>query len=269
MRLSAALILSVACHAQVVTAMQTVRIGIGSNETEALRKINGRWWTQDNREVSPPGKGGMFWIVDSDPGVVEFHHHRPFDLAKAELLHLFESRAAVEATLGEPNRISGHDDHAMWRYYAADGTILWIRFMGEDGLGEAEYRPVHGGKHPVESVALELGGRNIFQVMAQRAAARTRSAPLHRPPAPRLTTVAPAAFEAPRPEEQRIVSRAELSKIKIGAARSDVIAALGEPSTRSAINGGQELRETLIYHLSGGTPVEIRLVDGKVVKIPF
>ena len=129
MRFLCLLIFAAMCSGQAVTATQ--RVSTGGGKSEVLRKINGRWWTQDNREVYPPSKTGLFWEVDSNPGVVEFRHHRPFELTKAELLHLFLKPAEVEALLGEPNRIFGRDDHAMWSYYAANGTIVWVRFMGD------------------------------------------------------------------------------------------------------------------------------------------
>src|SRR5262249_31334239 len=133
-----------------------------------------RWWSQDNREVYPPSQTGLFWQLDSKPGVVDFFHHRPFQLELAESLHLFMQPAAVEAILGQPNRIFGKGDHANWYYYAADGTKLDIRFMGDgDGIGEAQYEPVKGKSYSVAAIARELGGRNIYSVLAERATKRS------------------------------------------------------------------------------------------------
>jgi hypothetical protein len=288
-------LLGAVCAAQVVTA--TKLVNSDGNKKELLRKINGRWWTQDNREVNPPGKGGIFWVIDSKPGVVTFLHHRPFDLAKAETLHLFMKPEDVEPLLGQPNRMFGNPGHDFWTYYAANGTKVRVRFM--DGvLGEAEYEPVGAPAYSVETLALELGDRSIYKVMAERAGQRSnerqaqwraenrrdaeqRSAELRSRVAstrasrsgvtPSITTLqqVPVANNTPAaPEEKRVISREALAAVKIGAARAEVVAQLGVPSSHSAINGGEEVRETLTYHLSDGSPVEIRLVDGRVAKIP-
>src|SRR5262249_41256880 len=96
MRISRASVCLAICPAIVVQAFaqpspvtDTRRVSTGGGKTELLRKINGRWWTQDNREVYPPSKNGVFWEVDSKPGVVNFFHHRPFQIDLAESLHLF------------------------------------------------------------------------------------------------------------------------------------------------------------------------------------
>ena len=41
--------------------------------------------------------------------------------------------------------------------------------MGEDGLGEAKYEYLNEKSRPVASVASDLGGRDIYRVMADRA----------------------------------------------------------------------------------------------------
>lgn len=58
----------------------------------------------------------------------------------------------------------------MWRYYAENGTALFLQFM-HDELGTARYERAEYGisGRPVGSVAQELGGRDIFKVMADRA----------------------------------------------------------------------------------------------------
>ena len=93
---------SVAClveaaNAQAPVVTDTQWVSTGRNSKELLRKINGRWWTEDNRLVSPPSRSGMggFWTVDSKPGVCVFYHHRPFDIRRAELVHLWMTPAEV------------------------------------------------------------------------------------------------------------------------------------------------------------------------------
>lgn len=155
----------------VVTATEWV--SVGNHKQELLRQINGRWWTQDNREVYPPKKSGFgyFWIIDSKPGVTEFYHHRPFDIRKSEWVHLWMKPDEVEALLGPPNRrfpmSSGRG--GMWYYYAADGTALHLWFMDRDELGEAKYLLRGGGEKPVASIERELNGQSIFHLSAQRA----------------------------------------------------------------------------------------------------
>jgi hypothetical protein len=79
------------------TATATKLVGY-RNGKELLRKINGRWWTKDNREVYPSSKTGVFWEIDSEVGVVDFYHHRPFDLAKRRR----ESKSAHRARRSWP-----------------------------------------------------------------------------------------------------------------------------------------------------------------------
>ncbi len=150
--------LMAAAHAQQVTDTKLVDVG---KTQELLRKINGRWWSQDNREVYPPSKGGVFWVLDSKPGLVEFYHHRPFQLSRAENLHLWMSQDEVRAALGEPNRIFGRDGNGFWYYYGANGTKVQVRFMSGGVLGEAKYTAVGEKSWPVASVDRDLAGRDI------------------------------------------------------------------------------------------------------------
>lgn len=158
--------------AQTVTATQWVTHGKGK---ELLRKINGRWWSNDNREVFPPSRSGLFWELDSEPGVVEFYHHTPADTARAESLHLFMSIPQVESVMGKPNRIFRMGpDGGMWMYYGADGLKVQVRIM--DGvLGEAEFQPPKSKDIPVASVAADLGGRSIYKLLAERAGERSKA----------------------------------------------------------------------------------------------
>src|SRR5690348_6287112 len=153
-----------------VTDTTTVNAGKGQ---ELLRKINGRWWTQDNREVYPPSNGGIFWELDSKPGVCRFFHHRPFQLSRAESLHLWMTKQEVEAVLGPPNRIFGTDNHAHWYYYASNGTKLDVRFMDDGVLGEAKYYAIGEISRPVASIERDLDGRDIFELLQERATKRS------------------------------------------------------------------------------------------------
>ncbi len=243
---------------------------------EQLRKINGRWWSQDNREVQPPGKDGGFWTVDSRPGTCQFFHHRPVQLARAESLHMFMSPQEVEAVLGNPNRTLGD---SFWWYYAADGTKLSVRFMGENGLAEAKYEFLHGKSQSVASVAGDLGGRDLYKLMADRAWKRTqeqqaakmsdfRAAHSGRGTQPGVVTAGavPVAPDDPAPPK-RIVSPEALAAIAVGATREDVLSRLGEPGSRFAITDDDGTRESFTYDLDSGATVAIRLLGGKVTKV--
>jgi hypothetical protein len=257
----------------VVTATKWVDYG---KNRELLRKINGRWWSQDNREVYPPSKGGVFWELDSKPGVCEFFHHRPFQLSRAESLHLWMKPDEVQAVLGPPNRIFGTGDHAFWYYYAADGTKLDVRFMGDGGLGEANYSLVGEKGWPVASIARELNGRSIYSLLQERATTQSHErftssqalvgARLRRGQ-PSMTTLAlPSGEPQATPAPKRTISAGALAALKPGASRQDVLNALGEPLYRSGIAGDADARESFTYYLDSGQEVVIRLVNGMVTE---
>jgi hypothetical protein len=272
----AAAILFVCCaalQAQEVTATKWVEDWESGKRKTELRKINGRWWTQDNREVTPPGPGQVFWTPDSRPGTTTFYHHRPFEVARAERLHLLMSPPEVEAALGQPNRTFGFDErqHGFWFYYAADGTKLSVRFMGqEDGLGEATYNEPGRKPRPVASVAADLAGRDIYKLMSERATQRNRQAYANRIATrrgPSVTTVSsvPLSQSDPAPAK-RIISMQAYSGIAVGAARADVLARLGEPNSRYAITDDDGTHESFTYDLDNGQTVVIHLLSGKVTE---
>jgi SmpA / OmlA family len=273
-----------------VTATTWVDDWTGHHQGKVLlRKINGRWWTDDNREVYAPGKKGVFWEVDSKPDTCLFHHHRPFDLTHVSWLHLWMSPDDVEQMLGEPNREFGPRGQGFWYYYGADGTALRVRFMS-GVLGEADYDK--GAKTwPVDSVKQELGGRSIYEVMAERAtkkvdsSRRTRELPrVNSPSAPpnrvgrsshsqqaSIIEVPPsAAGGAPPapPEPISTITAAALASVKIGMSREDVLRSLGKPSSRFSVAGSDGVNEYLSYQVEDGRKVAIRLLSGKVTQLP-
>ena len=274
----------------VVTATIWVDDWTGHHKGKVLlRKINGRWWTDDNREVYAPGKKGVFWEVDSKPDTCLFHHHRPFDLTHVSWLHLWMSPDDVEQMLGEPNREFGPRGQGFWYYYGADGTALRVRFMS-GVLGEADYDK--GAKTwPVDSVKQELGGRSIYEVMAKRAtknvdsSRRPRELPrVNSPSAPPnhvgrsshsqqasiievLPSAAGGAPPAP-PEPISTITAAALASVKIGMSREDVLRSLGKPSSRFSVAGSDGVNESLSYQVEDGRKVTIRLLSGKVAQLP-
>jgi outer membrane protein assembly factor BamE (lipoprotein component of BamABCDE complex) len=249
---------------------------------ELLRKINGRWWSQDNREVTPPAKGGFFWVLDSKPGVCQFFHHHPFQLDLAESLHLWMRKQEVEAALGPPNRTFGTGDRAWWYYYASNGTKLDIWFLEDGVLADAKYDATGEKSWQVASIERELNGRSIFTLLSERAGRRSqerqparsetvRTGVRSRIAQPRTVTVqsmdAPAAAQPDHPAEKRIVSVEALASVTAGSTRQEVLGRLGEPTYRSAITSDEGTRETFTYHLASGEPAVISLVDGKVIKV--
>jgi hypothetical protein len=273
-----------------VTETKLVRAESGKGN-ELLRKINGRWWSQDNREVSPPAKGGFFWTLDSKPGVVQFFHHRPFQLDRAESLHLWMKPDEVEGALGPPNRTFGPDGHAFWYYYASNGTELSVRFMGEGVLGEAQYEVVGEKSRSVASIERELNGQSIYKLLQARATQKldqehaikqeqfradhglgNRRAPNVYSPASRtahptmVTVESVASSQPPEPAQKRTISAEAFSAIKPGATRQDVLARLGQPTFGSAISGDEGTRESLTYNLENGEEVVVRLINGIVVQ---
>ena len=282
--------------AQTVTDTKWVENWETGKGKALLRKVNGRWWSQDNREVYPPSKDGFLWTLDSKPGVCQFYHHRPFQLSKAETLHLWMTRDEVEAALGQPNRTFGRDTYAFWYYYASNGTKLEVRFMGEDGvLGEATYKSIGEKSTPVASIERELNGQSIYKLLAERAGKRSdewlakkreenrieqaaRSEALRRGIRP-VTTRPGSRIAQPNlitmatvgqpiePVEKRTISAEALSAITPGVTREDLLSKLGEPNGRYAITGDDGTTESFNYELTSGQAVLIRLLNGKVVKI--
>lgn len=257
---------------------------------ELLRKINGRWWSEDNREVTPPAMGSGFWLLDSKPGTGEFFHHRPFALGRAESLQLFMTHEEVEAVLGPPNRTLGKGQNGHWFYYASNGTKVDIWFVDDGVLGDAKYDTPGQKSWRVASVERDLGGRDLFKVLAERArdrsnqrsaqrtqdfrsdqgarmeALRQRAGSTSRGAQPSVVTVAPASAAQPA-APKRMVAAEAIAAITPGTGRDDVLARLGEPSARFSIAGDEGARESFTYDLDNGETVIIRLLDGKVVKV--
>lgn len=276
--------------AQTVTETKWVENWEAGKGRVLLRKINGRWWSEDNREVYPPSKDSFFWTLDSKPGTCEFLHHRPFQLSKAESLHLFMTSDQVEAALGQPNRIFGRDAYAFWYYYGSNGIKLEVRFM--DGvLGEATYKDLHEQRTPVASLERELNGQSIYQLMAKRAGQRSqewlakkqeenrvdqaaRSEALRRGFRPIGSRVGqPSVVTMPNvdppdpPAPKRTISADALSKILPGITRAEVLDQLGEPNGRYTISDDEGTRESFNYELATGQAIVIRLLNGKVTQV--
>jgi hypothetical protein len=127
----------------------------------------------------------------------------------------------------------------------------------ERALTSACYRSLEETKRPVQSVQDQLGGRNIFAVLQERAAKAALAAA---PPPPK--EVAP-----PVAEHHSIVTQEALSSVGVGDSRDFILMRLGEPSTRAALNAADGLQETFTYHLKDGRPAPVRLLNGKVTQV--
>jgi len=271
----------------VVTATTWVDDWADHKGKARLRKINERWWTDDNREVYPPGKKGVFWEIDSKKGVCTFHHHRPFDLTHSEWLHLWMTPDDVEQMLGEPNREFGPRGQGFWYYYGVDGTALRVRFMSGE-LGEADFDR-RAKTWPVDSVKEELAGRSIYEVMAERAtkknsnSQRTResqTAPVtsashlgrsSQSQQGSIIEISPSATDAAPPvpaEPIAATTVSALASVKMRMSRDDVLRALGKPSSRFSIAGSGAATEYLSFQVEDGRKVTIGLLSGRVAQLP-
>jgi hypothetical protein len=262
----------------VVTATKEVRVG--RNQREVLRKINGRWWTRDNRLVNPPKdqKGFGIWVVDSKPGVCPFEHHQPFDTRRGEQLQLWLTRDSIVGAFGRPTRRCLDQDggSGFWYYHDSDGTILQLRFFPPGELAEANYLLPGGDRAPVAALEQQRGGESIYHLSAQRAGERRRASG----PDSRYSTRSrsggggsapppiPQATEPERPARRTVITAESLAEIEAGASREQVIGQLGEPSLRSAFTGDEGVRETLTYHLQNGQAVAIRFLNGLLTARP-
>ncbi|HLK65153.1 MAG TPA: hypothetical protein VKU19_17040 [Bryobacteraceae bacterium] len=149
---------------QKVTDTHKVEI---DGKVQVVRKINGRWWSPDNRQLNPT-KAGYIWYISSDRAPLEFYHHNPVYLPRVEELRLFMSQDEVRDILGDPNETQSRA--GLWHYYAEDGTAVLLKFVSDELL-EARYeRTDYGVKgRPVQAVLRDLDGREPYAVAADRA----------------------------------------------------------------------------------------------------
>lgn len=234
---------------------------------QRVRKINGRWWSDDNRQLTKPKGGDFIWWITGD-APAEFFHHRPVDLDRAESLHLFMDRDAVRALLGDPN--ASFEKIGIWTYYAENGSELSLRFFNDE-LGEATYRHSDYGVsgRPVQSIAQELNGRSIFAVNAERASQRisSESSARRRGSSPTAAvTVTESHVSAPTPPARRIAKEL-IDSIHEGMSRADVVAKLGDPTGGLRIGGGGNDSENLTYALDPAGQAAVSFKGGSVVRV--
>src|SRR5262245_43287417 len=115
----------------------TMRIEI-DKRMHTARKINGRWWSEDNRELTQTNVGWL-WNVSGGNSwqLVRFDPHRPFDPAKVSQVDRSMGPDQVRAILGPPNSVFPSDSPASqqhWDYYGAAGYKLSIQFSSSGGI---------------------------------------------------------------------------------------------------------------------------------------
>ncbi len=277
-RAIALLVLTCPAYAQTITGSAEVEV---DGKVEHVRQINGRWWSDDNRQMFPPAKkDDLMWIINpKTPGLV-FYHHRPVQLARAESLHLFMTPETVRQVLGEPNQIlTGLRDGqpGFYFYYAANGTSVTVRFMQNHLLGEAKYDHVGGrplGGTMVGSIDRDLAGRSIYKILSDQASAEVaqRAADHHpmlshsSPTMTASTSANVAPYEPPQPPARRITAD-DWKKVALGMTRDAVIAQLGEPLSSSQISGLDPPVEILQYAFVPEGDAKVRLENGKVIRL--
>jgi hypothetical protein len=124
---------------------ETMRIEI-DKRMHTARKINGRWWSEDNRELT---RTNVNWLWNVSGGnarhLVRFDHHRPVDPSKVSLLNRSMGPDQVSAILGPPNSVFPSDRpiaEQHWDYYGAAGYKLSIQFSSSgSGIFTASYEP--------------------------------------------------------------------------------------------------------------------------------
>jgi hypothetical protein len=259
------LLLSAPALCQRVTEEARVRI---DGRVQRVRKINGRWWSEDNRQLTKPKDGGFIWWITSNTPP-EFHHHRPVELSRAESLHLFMDRESVSALLGDANQTL--EKAGIWLYYAEDGTELFVRFFGDE-LGEASYHRSDYGVagRPVQSIAKELNGRNIYAISADRAWQRSSPESYAKYRGSRSGNIQIVteshAVNAPAPPRKRIAKEL-LDAVHEGMTRAEVVSKLGDPSGGLHIGGGGNDTEKLTYALEPAGQATVSFKQGIVVRI--
>ena len=122
---------------------ETMRIEI-DNRIHIARKINGRWWSEDNRELSQTNVGWLWNISGNARHLVRFEHHLPLDPAKVGHVDRSMGPDQVRAILGPSNSVFPSDKptaQQIWNYYGAGGYKLSIHFSSSGGIFNATFEP--------------------------------------------------------------------------------------------------------------------------------
>ncbi len=274
----------------VVTETHQVRI---DGKMQTVRKINGRYWSPDNRELSRTNTNWL-WSISGGNAIhlVRFDHHRPLDPARVALVDRSMGPDQVRGVLGPPNSVFPSDrpeQQQHWDYYGSGGYKLSIQFASTGtGIFNASYCPdAKSMPQDVPHLAFRFEGKTARERMAEPPPASTagthaervaqmrermaaRRAGVTSGPAPTSTTVVSADVmrDSTPPPPTRKVTDAELQTLVVGMPRAKVIEVLGEPVSGFSIAGSEGTRETLEYSHERGTRVRVVLVAGKVAELP-
>jgi hypothetical protein len=260
---------------------------------QTARKINGRWFSSDNRELTRTNVGWLWNISGGNARhLVRFDHHYPVDPTKVNLIDRSMGPGEVKAILGPPNSVFPSDrpeQEQQWDYYGRDGYKLSVKFSNSGGIFTADFEPdAKSMPQDVPHLAFRFNGKTTRESyeeskqqrvsrpvpqsqaefreqlkaeMAQRRSQRSASQ-VHS----EIVTV-PAAAPLPAAPPSRKVTAEEIKAVVIGMSRAELITILGEPASRFAIASGEGNRETLEYQTEAGS-VSIVIFKGKVSQLP-
>jgi len=259
----------------------TIRI---DGRVQTARKINGRWWSPDNRQLTRTNSEWLWTISGGNArNLVRFDHHYPVDPAKVSLLDRAMGPDQVRAILGPPNSVFPSDrleQQQIWEYYGGGGYMLSIQFAsGGKGIFSASFEPdARSMPQDVPHLAFRFNGKTARESLeeskmkrAQRPTAPSTAeyrAQGHQAKTTLVTEAAPAAAPSEPAPPTRKVTAEELKSISIGMPRARLIELLGEPYSRAGIASGEGSRETLRYRSESGEIVSITLIDAKVTQGP-
>ena len=276
----------------------TMRIEI-DKRIHTARKINGRWWSEDNRQLSRTNVGWLWTISGGNAWkLVRFDHHYPVDPSKVELLDRSMGPDQVRSILGSPNSVFPSDrpeQEQHWDYYGANGYKLAIMFGSSGGIFTADYEPdAHSMPKDVPHLAFRFNGKTAreaheearqpwttpgkeqtpdqlrAQVKAQieqsRADMAQKRAEMEQRRSGKTVEVSHVAPSKPLVPARRITAD-EIKSVTTGMPRTDVIKLLGDPMTMFTISGDDGARETLMYATAEGPNVSVVLLNGKVAQV--
>jgi hypothetical protein len=161
-------------HGAVVT--QTMRIEI-DKRIHTARKINGRWWSEDNRELTRTNVGWLWNVTGGNAWqLVRFDHHRPLDPSKVSQVDRSMGPDQVRAVLGPPNSVFPSDRPAaqqIWDYYGAGGYKLSIHFNSSGGIFNARFEAdVNSRPKDVPHLAFRVNGKSAQESFEEQKANR-------------------------------------------------------------------------------------------------
>ena len=153
-------------------ATETMRIEI-DKKMHTARKINGRWWSEDNRELTQTNVGWL-WNVSGGNAwqLVRFDHHRPVDPTRVGHLDRTMGPDQIKAILGPPNSVFPSDRPAsqqQWDYYGPGGYKLSIQFSSSGGIFTASYQPDAKSKPmDVPHLVFRVNGKSAQEAFEER-----------------------------------------------------------------------------------------------------